>query len=555
MDILNPRTKRTFALPEAISLLVYCILLAWCIPHHESWFDEAQAWLIARDSTLRDLLLHRLHYEGAPALWHLLLWAEVRLHVSFLGMHYITGAISAFGIYVWLRFSPLPRILTLLVPFTFYLQYQYAVIARSYNLFPLLAFILFALYQNRKSSPISFCVVAGLLANVSLHSAAFAAGAILFYAADRLHLQREGSTAVSRRQLSVSAIVLLLAFGLSAFVARPTSDGSFGNPVVQKIRSEMPGSAHEVKAEPLADTPVELPPADQGRIAGKIWRAVNPPANASHRAVIEGKLVKHLFEVPTALTAPISVSNSLAVLFLVLLALNLTRQRLWLSLAPYALVLFVFVCIQGASHHLGMLWIGLLCSVWALSIEPVSSNEASHVPRSALYLVMLIVILLQIGWSIHCLQADVFGAYSPDKETAVFISRQPAGTRIAAFDLDSITANAYLPRSRYFNQRVSYWPFSKTSDPSLRIQQTMAQRPDMVIESLTISEHPYINQWLTLTTPGTRDYDRATFSLLAQDGYRETHRFCGEHLFRNSSEQMVCSVIFEPGAAGTSSSR
>ncbi|HEU5341890.1 hypothetical protein [Edaphobacter sp.] len=555
MDILKPRAKPTFALPEAFSLLGFCILLAWCIPHHESWFDEAQAWLIARDSSLRDLLLHRLHYEGAPALWHLLLWIEARLLVSFLGMHYIAGALSAFGIYIWLRFNPLPRVLSLLVPFTFFLQYQYAVIARSYSLFPLFAFALFALYQNRKSSPITFCVIAGLLANCSLHMAAFAAGAVLFYAADRRQLQREGSIAVSRRQLSVSAVVLLLAFGVSAFVARPTPDGSFGNPVVQKIGSEMPGSAHEVKAEPLADKPIELPPAHQGRIARKIWRAVHPAANASHRAVIESKLVKHLLEVPAALTAPISTSNLLAILFLVLLALNLTRQQLWLSLAPYALVLFVFVCIQGASHHLGLLWIGLLCSIWALSIEPASSREASHSLRSALYLVTLIVIMIQIGWSIHCIRADIFGAYAPDEETAAFISRQPPGTRIAAFDLNSITANAYLPKSRYFNQRVSYWPFSKTADPSLRIQQTMAQRPDMVIESLAISEDPYINQWLTVMTPGTKDYDPATFSLLAQDGYRETHRFCGEHLFRGSSEQKVCRVVFEAGAAGTSSLR
>ena len=54
-------------------LLIYISLVVIIALKHEPWFDEAQAWLIARDSNLIDLFVTYLRYEGNPGLWHLLL--------------------------------------------------------------------------------------------------------------------------------------------------------------------------------------------------------------------------------------------------------------------------------------------------------------------------------------------------------------------------------------------------------------------------------------------------------------------------------------------------
>ena len=51
----------------------FAILLGVTIFRHEMWSDELQAFLIARDSHSLADLLNNLHYEGHPALWHLLL--------------------------------------------------------------------------------------------------------------------------------------------------------------------------------------------------------------------------------------------------------------------------------------------------------------------------------------------------------------------------------------------------------------------------------------------------------------------------------------------------
>ncbi len=61
---------------------MYTVLLAWSIAHHERWFDESQSWLVARDCSLWDMLTHRLRYEGATPMWHLILWVFTRLHIT-----------------------------------------------------------------------------------------------------------------------------------------------------------------------------------------------------------------------------------------------------------------------------------------------------------------------------------------------------------------------------------------------------------------------------------------------------------------------------------------
>src|SRR4051812_40575150 len=64
--------ERASAWAWAPALAAWCALVAWVLPLHEPWFDEAQAWLIARDATLWEIL-GRMSYEGSPPLWHLLL--------------------------------------------------------------------------------------------------------------------------------------------------------------------------------------------------------------------------------------------------------------------------------------------------------------------------------------------------------------------------------------------------------------------------------------------------------------------------------------------------
>ena len=63
---------------DLLSLIYICVAVLsvmisfFLIPYHEIWRDEGQAWLIARDTPLKDLF-GVLKHEGHPALWFLLL--------------------------------------------------------------------------------------------------------------------------------------------------------------------------------------------------------------------------------------------------------------------------------------------------------------------------------------------------------------------------------------------------------------------------------------------------------------------------------------------------
>jgi hypothetical protein len=551
--LLSPKAPGA-GIPEAITLALFCAVLAVCIPRHETWFDEAQAWLIARDASLSDLFIHRLHYEGSPGLWHLLLWLEIRLHVSLLGMHFVSGALAACGVAVWLRFNPLPRVVSLLVPFGFFLQYQYAVVARSYILSPLFAFILMALYANRRSKPMWFCIVAGLLANCSLHMAALSAGIALLYFRDRLRLMKSGA----RPALLSSAVILALFFAAAVATAMPTADGSSttANPIVSALRRASSSSNNSPVAKAAAVsqelTIVNVEPPQANRLADVLWHSVHTNPNASSKRRLAAACAKHLLVLLTAITVSVSTSNVLALLFLGLLVMVAWQLNAMWSLVPYVLVQLCNLLISGEAHHLGLLWIAILCSLWVIATKDVPRNDLIWQSRALLFAMTAVVAFLQVGWTYHAVTQDIALPYASSKAAANFIAHLPPGTRVAAFDDDSVTVNAYLPQRPYFNQHSDYWPFSRTQDADIYLRQTMATRPDVVMLKMASPVSPVMDQWVRLTPAGT-ELTQPVLEVVRAAGYRETARFCGQRFFRNTAESTDCRLVYEPIAPRSSS--
>jgi len=76
-------------------------------------------------------------------------------------MGWISAVIAAAGVYVLLRFSPFPFVLRALLPFTYFIAYQYAVVSRSYVLFPVLCFGVAAVYRLARPRPLLMAVLLG----------------------------------------------------------------------------------------------------------------------------------------------------------------------------------------------------------------------------------------------------------------------------------------------------------------------------------------------------------------------------------------------------------
>ncbi len=162
-------------------LIPYAVLLAFTISRHEPWFDEAQAWLLARDLGPLDLFLRYLRYEGHPGLWYSLLMIPAKLNAPYVTLSIISGLIAFLGVLVFVLYSPFPAWIKLLFPFSYFIVYQYAVVARSYVLLPILLFAAAVLARDLRRRMTLWILVLCLIANVSVDGVLISAGILCGY--------------------------------------------------------------------------------------------------------------------------------------------------------------------------------------------------------------------------------------------------------------------------------------------------------------------------------------------------------------------------------------
>jgi hypothetical protein len=211
-EILSLRRR----LPEWLTLFAYWALLVYEIPRHEPWADEAQAWQLARSVPLSQLFSRYLRYEGSPGLWHLLIAFLGKLHVTYAGFHWFSGAVALLGISLLIFLAPFPRSIRLTLPFTFYLAFQYAVVARSYVLVPLLLFGVALVWRHR--NPILLALLLGLLGNLALHVLAISVGFALVYFLEIWLGYRERP---DTRKLFIAASLLIILYGFAIWTVLP----------------------------------------------------------------------------------------------------------------------------------------------------------------------------------------------------------------------------------------------------------------------------------------------------------------------------------------------
>ena len=196
---------------------VFTAALVLIVPYHEPWFDEAQAWLIARDNSLFDVIFRRMHYEGTPALWHFLLWLLIKLRLPYIAMNYLSVAVASVSAAIFLRFAPFPLGLRVLFIFGYFPAYQYSIVARSYVLNLLLIIIAASLFPNRVRRPLAYCLVLTTLANTNAYG--FLAAVVLF--ADMLWASWKGSQI---REAVLPGAVFALGIIVAVIQAMPASN-------------------------------------------------------------------------------------------------------------------------------------------------------------------------------------------------------------------------------------------------------------------------------------------------------------------------------------------
>lgn len=195
-------------LPRAlviVATVAFAALTLWVALHHEPWRDEADPWLYVRDADLGTILA-RTRYVGFPALWFLLLAPLPRLGLPYFSQAVLHLAIATAAVAILLAKLPLGRTTRLLLAFSYFFAYEYAVIVRSYALSILLIVIAAAMHRQRAARPISYAVVLALLFNVNAQGFLIG-GTLAALFAIELWPKRERRYAVSVAIMAVAAVV------------------------------------------------------------------------------------------------------------------------------------------------------------------------------------------------------------------------------------------------------------------------------------------------------------------------------------------------------------
>lgn len=187
MRIFKPRNlqdshnARTLALLLAFVLYIAIIAIVMCF--HEPWFDEAQSWLIARDSSLTDIISVRPHYEGHPPFWNLLLAIAAKNSVPYefgiKGIQLVCASLLGAWLIFKSPFKSTSSLATFLIPFTYFACFQYGVTSRPYALL-CLSLLVAAHYWNSADSKTSnawkLAISLMFMCLLSVYGIAFAAG-------------------------------------------------------------------------------------------------------------------------------------------------------------------------------------------------------------------------------------------------------------------------------------------------------------------------------------------------------------------------------------------
>jgi hypothetical protein len=137
--------------------------------NHEIWRDEAQAWIIARDSNSLTELSTNSAYEGRPLLWYLLLFLITRFTTEILYLKLFLILINLLN--YWIIFFKIkgPNYTKLILVSGFYFTFGFTVLARDYSIIMVLLLYVYFLFENlTRRNTVFLHLVIFALASVNL---------------------------------------------------------------------------------------------------------------------------------------------------------------------------------------------------------------------------------------------------------------------------------------------------------------------------------------------------------------------------------------------------
>ena len=395
---------------------VWISIVGFTLRYHEKWADEAQAWLIARDLPLSRIWFYELRYEGSPGLWHTILWvAQHVFHLRYDSLGLIGMAGATAGVALLIFKAPFPRYIRWPLAFTYFMVYQYAVIARPYTLLPLFAFAAALLFKDLQH-PERMTIVLVLLANLSLHGTILAGCFGLAYVIDAWQARSRLDARV-RRRYWISIAVMLATFVFIVLILKPTPD--VGEFAAKKEFGQMPAAI----------------------------QAMQPSKLTKLESAISGAFLDYW------------LPSTLFILFAGWWCY--LRRRLLVYALPVGLLTALYALIHGYAHHHGVALIAVIAAMWIAWPEREEQRSFSPLQRRALCgmsAALLILCALNLWDAEVAMKHEYLYPYSGAEDAANYLKSVGADRgKIVGFLYGMVGVQPYFDHNIFSNIPNSYY--------------------------------------------------------------------------------------------------
>ena len=472
------------------------------ILNHEMWFDELQAWMIARDSSSINNLFQNLRYEGHPGLWHLGLHFLSRFTDNPVIMQFYHLLIATTGVYIFVKYSPFNRQHKILLSLGYFNLYEYCIISRNYALGLLLIYCFCTLYGHRGKSfiPLSLCL--SLLCNTNVY--AFISLLITLGFDTIFEKKISNITSYKKLDITISLMIFLLGAYISLKQVIPPSDVYLDWDPDWTLYFDL---YHFIKTI-VTITRSYLPLQQFG-----VYNFWGTNALVSSYIYITPIIAIALF------------------LFFTLLFIRKPIVLLMYLMGTLGILLFTYTRYMGSLRHHGHLFLILIACLWISHYYSETDTLLNLIQRYSLIFNKQIINLeqftrkyrkffIQIILCTHLLAASVAFTYdlsfpfSQGKAAAGFIKNQDLkNMMIIGFDDDSTAViSGYLNKTIFYPQSNRLGTFVIWNNQ----RKTELSGPELLIKFSEIISKDYKNTIILLNFIPTNDQVKALESLISQ---------------------------------------
>lgn len=394
------------------AFLLYLIIAAYTMLHHELWGDELHSWNMARDSNSLADLMHHKRYEGHPPIWNLILWLTSKATHSLFWMQVIHLAIATLVVGLILFYAPFPVFARVLLPFGYYFLYEYAILSRNYAIGVLFALLLcMVLKKEFRYRPLLYYTLLLFLSNTHLLALLLAVSLHLYWL---MHMRGNSGKAIVLHAL-LGILVLLPA----ALFILPPSDTDLS--IVSSLERWRPDRALIALQTPLRAF-VPLP----AWWKYEFW---------NWQFILEGNAHFKIMKVISPLMA-------LGFILLGLYLLKGSRKSQALFGVNTILTFMAgFIYPLGTQRYTGFIFIGFIVAYWLhCYYKPVSRSKSK---------IIAVLLAIQMIAGIFIVAKDSSLPFSNFYRTKELLGKVPPGKPVVTEYWALIAGSAYLDRPFY----------------------------------------------------------------------------------------------------------